>query len=110
LANIWPAIVYLELCLIAMACWAHVLRTLRGQLIGVCVSGVFTIFLTVLWYLAREYQPDGRDWTQYFSPIVAALRVLDQSGKIWAFAAFPGTLLAIAIVVRLWGRSNASTA
>jgi hypothetical protein len=110
LANLWPSMAYLELCLLAMACWAHVLRTLRWQLIGVCVSGLFTIFLTVLWYLAREYQPDARDGMQYFSPIVAALRVLDQSGKIWAFAAFPGTLLALAIVVRLWVRRNASKA
>jgi hypothetical protein len=91
LASVCYATVYVELCLIAMATWAHVLRTLRAQLIGVCVAGGFAVFLTVLWYLSREYQPESVDRLQYLSPIVAAVRVLDQSGKIWAFAALPAT-------------------
>jgi hypothetical protein len=100
LANLGLAMLYVELCLLAMAVWAQTLRTLRSQLIGVCVGGGSTIFLTVLWYLSREYQPDSRDWLQYFSPIVAAVRLLDQPGKIWDFAALP----AVFGVVGLAGR------
>jgi hypothetical protein len=100
MADLWPAMLYVELCLLAMAAWAQTLRTLRSQLIGVCVAGGFTIFLTVLWYLSREYQPDSRDWLHYFGPIVAALRLLDQSGRIWEFAALPAVFGLVALASR----------
>ena len=106
LAALWPVMLYVELCLMAMAVWARLLQKLRSQLIGIAVSGAFTVFLTVLWYLSREYRPESRDWMQYLSPIVAALRVLDQSGPIWAFASLPAIFLAAGVVARLISRTD----
>lgn len=106
LRQLVSSLVYLEACLLAMAIWAHLLRNLRSQLIDVCVSGGLTVFMTALWYLSREYRPDAPDWLQYFSPISAVIRLLDESGKIWAFASLPATFLLVGIVIRAARRTR----
>jgi glycerol uptake facilitator-like aquaporin len=108
LAQLLPVVGYLELCLLAMATWAHLLRNLRSQLIGIIASTTLILFSLVLWYLSREYQPDSTDWLQYASPLVTIIRILDQSGKIWAFAAIPTAFLVTGIVALLLSRARRS--
>ncbi len=109
IGSVLPAVAYVELVILALATWAQALQSLRGQVIGLCVASGLTVFATVLWYLSREYRPESNDWLQYVSPIVAALRVLDQSGKIWAFAVIPLAIWLVGVIVLLAHRRPART-
>ncbi|HTL27943.1 MAG TPA: hypothetical protein VL282_01930 [Tepidisphaeraceae bacterium] len=100
LSELLPALVYLECCLLALAVWAHVLRTPKSRLIGVAVSGTVAFFGAILWYLQREYQPDSSDWLRFLSPLVGSGLILHQSAERWPFGGGPMIIVLVGIAVR----------